>query len=200
MELILAVALLPATTSSASGGQEKNGNGDLKYEDIKIIAERNIFSPHKPKAVKKDDPPKKADPPPKKEEEKKLPPPPYVTGFALYPDGFRMSVVDPNTQATTRYKAGDKLIGGTIESIDNLRAKVKVGDQTIELRTGDAVKEGAAATSAPTGGPATILAEAVPVEEDPDADETRRKMKERFKKRPIDEEEDDENPRKKKRP
>lgn len=170
--------------------QEPGATGDLRFEDVKIIAERNIFSPMKPK-----DAPKKKEEP--KKEEKKIESPllPMVTGFEGYPDGFRVLVLDRAKNSSARYGVGDSLAGGVIESIDMTRAVVKTpAGGTIELRNGDTIGSNGGSSAAPSpnasaaGRMGSLLFSAV--EPKP----------ERGKKKRVEEEEKEEDaPRKKKR-
>lgn len=161
-------------------------DADLRYEDVKIIVERNIFSPAKPK--KKEEPKKE-----EKREEKKAeaPPRPVVTGFEGYPDGFRVLVHDRAKGLSVRYGIGDALAGGTIAEIDNTRAVIRTATGTVDLRAGDSVLDSLPA--APQG------ADVTPPGAAQEQEEVREKMKKRLKKRVEEDSEDEETPRLKKR-
>lgn len=170
--------------------QEKR-NGDLRPEDLRLIVERDLFTPYKPEKPKREE--KKREE--KKEESKAGPTPPVVTGFLQYPEGFCVLVTDKSKGASVQYKVGDRLGGGTITAIDNTRAVIELVGGVKELRLGDGVTDG------PVRAPTIVevvgqLQGAAKVEQQ----DVKQRMRDRMRKRLQDEPEgDEETPRKKKR-
>lgn len=172
---------------------QEPGGGDLRFEDVKIIAERNIFSPVKPKDV-----PKKKEEVRKEEKKAESPLLPVVTGFEGYPDGFRILILDRAKNASSRFKVGDALVGGVVESIDTTRAVVKTstGD-VIELRNGDTISNGIGLPPPPNASAVGRMGAALAfvMKEKSEGEGAGRGKK----KRRVEEEEEEETPRKKRR-
>ena len=108
----------------------ENGRPHVDYDDFKIIAERNMFSPVRPKKARKEEP--------RKEEARKpeAPKPPMIRGMADFNGEFRVLVENPAVKASHFYKAGDALAGGVVESVDKLKVVIRFGQELKEYANG----------------------------------------------------------------
>ncbi len=116
--------------------QEGESPAQVKYNDWKIIEERNIFSPAKPK-------PKKSTPrktTPSKPRPKKAAPNPIVRGFVRFSEGYRVLIYDPATRKETFCKVGEKVQGAEIIKTDLEKGMIRVGEEEKEIFTGSEIQ------------------------------------------------------------
>lgn len=116
--------------------QEGESSSLVKYDDWKVIEERNIFSPARPKPKKS--PPRKTTPPPKPRA--KAAPNPVVRGFVRFSEGYRVLVYDPATRKETFLKVGEKVQGAEILQTDLEKGVIKVGEEEKEIFTGSEIQ------------------------------------------------------------
>ncbi len=103
--------------------QETEAPAKVKIEDLKIISQRNIFSPARPKPPAKKKTPRKPEP---KKTVKKAAPNPVIRGFVKFSDGYRVLVYDPATEKESYHVIGDKIQGAEIISVDLEKAILRV--------------------------------------------------------------------------
>lgn len=116
--------------------QDGGAPSQVKYDDLKIIEERNIFSPAKPK-------PKKSTPrktTPQKPRPKKAAPNPVVRGFVRFQEGFRVLIHDPATGKENFFTVGEKVQGAEIIKTDLEKGVIRVGEEEKEIFTGSEIQ------------------------------------------------------------
>ena len=186
VEMVLTVLALIQTPKP-----EENGRPVLKYDDYKIIAEKNMFSPYKTKKEEKKVE-KKVEP---KKEDAKQPDPPkptLVRGLVEMNGAYCVLIEDTATKKAQYYKAGDSVAGGIIEKVDKLKVTIKFGEEKKEFLNGEPLPlpKSGGSTQGSSSTPATHTTTEAPTDDKQIDDIKARLKKQRGKK--VDEEQDEE--------
>jgi hypothetical protein len=124
----------PITWSDRFEGPSRKNLPKMKVGDIRIVADRNIFSPFKAKP-KKTTPRKTTTKPPSTPPA----PDPVVRGFVQLADGYRVLVYDPARRDETFLKIGDNIQGAEILRVDLEKAVLKIDEVEKEFFVGSEI-------------------------------------------------------------